>query len=161
MKNVEIKQISTKKVLSFFKLYKQIVNESFHEWTEQSKQHWLKEDFSLKFWTELLEKNEVPIFVAIVDGSYIGFAAFEHLNYGVAYLSWIGVIKTYQRQGIGDALMKTAITWCKKQKSIHKIELETQIPQLRSFYKKHGFEFEGVRKKSWQKLDNYMFGKIL
>jgi len=95
------------------------------------------------------------------ENQLIGFAAVEGVDYGVVYLGWIGVLKKFQKKGFGGLLMNAVIKWAEKNKTTHKIELETQIPGLKYFYEKYGFVLEGIRKKSWQKLDNYMFGKVL
>ena len=49
-------------IADFFNLYQQIVNESFELWTRESKDYWLNEDYSLKFWTELVEADKCPVF---------------------------------------------------------------------------------------------------
>lgn len=161
MDNMKILMITKDNITDFFNLYQQIVNESFEEWTRESKDYWLNEDYSLKFWTELIERGKCPVFVLEEENQLVGFAAVEGVDYGVVYLGWIGVLKRFQRKGFGDLLMNEVTKWAKKDDKIHKIELETQIPGLKKFYEKHGFVLEGIRKKSWQKLDNYMFGKVL
>lgn len=158
---MKVTKLKKENIEHFFTLYKQIVTESFEEWTNESKNRWLTNDYSPKFWTKLLEENKCPVFLIEKNNQYIGLAAIEDIDYGVAYLGWIGVLKTHQRQGLSNILMNTVIDWCKQQQNIHKIELETQILKLQPYYEKYGFVLEGVRKKSWQKLDNYMFGKVL
>ncbi len=155
-----ISNLSSQHISRFFTLYKQIATESFEEWSTESKQHWFSVDYSPQAWKEMLQ-NKYPIFVASQGKTFVGFSAIESIDYGVAYLGWIGVLKSHQKQGIGDTLMKQTIDWAQKEPKIHKIELETQIQALQPFYEKHGFTLEGIRKKSWQMLDNYMFGKIL
>ena len=148
-------------IADFFNLYQQIVNESFELWTRESKDYWLNEDYSLKFWTELVNEGKCPVCVLEEENQLVGFTAVEGIDYGVVYLGWIGVLKKFQKKGFGDLLMNSVIEWAEKDKKIHKIELETQISELQHFYEKYGFVLEGIRKKSWQKLDNYMFGKVL
>lgn len=90
----------------------------------------------------------------------IGFVLLEGINFGVGYLGWIGVLKDYQKKHIGGKLIEAMEQWSRNN-GIHKIELETQEPELQYFYEKNGYILEGIRKNSWQHLDNYMFGKTL
>src|SRR5690606_17915605 len=61
----------------------------------------------------------------------------------------IGVLKDYQRQGVGSQLLNYGKQWA-AQKNIQRLELTVpsqNIPAI-SFYLKHDFTFEGIRKKS-------------
>lgn len=158
MDKVRILLVKEEDVNTLFDLYKQTVNESFDEWTQESKSQWFSKDYSPKFWKELITNEELPVFAAYDDINMIGYAAIESITSGVAYLSWIAVLSDKKKNGIGSMLMRAIEDWC-KEKGLHKIELETQIETLRPFFEKHGFVLEGVRKNSWQNLDNYMFGK--
>lgn len=130
-----IAQLDSSHAEAIFNLFSTIVYEAFPTWTDASKLHWLKVDYPLSYWQKQLDEQKLPIFGAFDEtGSLIGFSAMEGLNYGVAYLGWIGVLEKHQGQGLGDALMQTTIDWCKAQPTIHKIELETQYPELAHYY---------------------------
>jgi len=158
MNNIQISQLKQNQVEDFFELFKKIANTNFDKWTHQSKQKWFL-DYSVDFWKANLKKG-CPVLVAILDSNMVGYIAIEAINFGVAYVGWIGILKEFQKIKIGTLLIEQVELWC-KQNNIHKIELETQEPGLECFYKKHGFTLEGIRKNSWQHLDNFMFGKNL
>lgn len=158
MEHITVVRAQRKDAGAIFELYKQTVHESFHEWTAQSKDLWLSEYYSLSFWNDLLAKEHIPVFLAYRDNKAVGYAAVETVTFGVAYLSWIGVLHDIKHMGVGSSLIRSVEEWC-KHKNIHKIELETQIESLQPFFKKHGYNPEGIRKNSWQNLDNYLFGK--
>lgn len=160
MDKIRILQGEKKDAEVLFTLYKKTVQESFNEWTQKSKDQWLSKDYSPKFWKELLENKELPVFVAYEDNKMVGYAALETIRFEVAYFSWIAVLNEKKGKGIGSLLMKTIEDWCRKER-LHKIELETQVKTISSFFEKHGYVLEGVRKNSWQNLDNFMFGKDL
>jgi len=157
MSQYKISQIGTEKVNEFFELYKELVGTDFKEWGQEAKDKWLTEDYSPEFWNKIIE-NGCPVLAAYDGDKMVSYVAIEHLTFGVAYLSWMGTLPDYRKKGITKALMSELEKWC-KQNNIHKIELETQVTELLPYFEKLGFSLEGVRKNSWQKLDNYMFGK--
>lgn len=156
---IKISQLKNNQVKDFYQLYKSLVLSDFKEWNNTSKNKWLKEDYSPSFWKNQI-KVGVPVFIAQDNGRLVGYVAIEAINFGVVYLGWIGVLKEYRKTGVGKDLMLEVEKWGKGN-NYHKIELETQIKELLPFFIKQGFVLEGIRKNSWQKLDNYMFGKSL
>lgn len=160
MDKIKIQLLRKEHAKKLFEVYQNTVNSDFKEWTRESKDKWFKDDYSIDFWSEILTKGKLPVFAAFDGNRMIGYAAIEVINFGVAYLGWIAVLKEYQKKGVGRKLIQTVENWCKKE-GLHKIELETQIKDLVSYYEKLGYVSEGLRKNSWQHLDNYMFGKEL
>ena len=160
MENISIKQINSDNINNFFELFKSIALSDFERWTKESKDYWFNVDYNLEYWKDNVENKHLPILVAYDGEKMIGFVMLEGINYGVGYLGWIGVLKEYQKQHIGGQLLNAIDQWSRNN-GIHKIELETQEPELQYFYEKNGYVLEGIRKNSWQHLDNYMFGKTL
>ncbi|OGC69318.1 hypothetical protein A2415_02990 [candidate division WWE3 bacterium RIFOXYC1_FULL_39_7] len=160
MENINVQKIEKSDAERFFELYKAISLSDFDKWSEESKEKWFSDDYSLDYWKNLLEEDKLPIFVAVENNKFVGYVMLEGINFGVGYLGWIGVLKDLQGKGVGSILIKKIEDWSSRN-GIHKLELETQEPTLQIFYEKHGFTLEGIRKNSWQHLDNYMFGKEL
>jgi len=160
MDNIFISRLEKEEVESFYELFKSIAKSDFNGWTQESKEKWFLDDYSIDYWRTLLKEDKLPIFVAKDGEDLIGYVMLEGINFGVAYLGWIGVLKSHQNMKIGGKLIEEMINWCKRN-NLHKIELETQEIHLQHFYEKHGFVLEGIRKNSWQNLDNYMYGKML
>ncbi len=160
MDRINISQIKQNQADEFFELYKNIAKSDFNKWAKDSKEMWFTDSYSLEYWKQLLTENKLPILVVEERDKMVGYVMLEGINFGVGYLGWIGILKEYQGKGLGSMLMKEMEKWCRNNE-IHKIELETQEPELQHFYEKHGYKLEGIRKNSWQHLDNYMFGKEL
>lgn len=160
MEDVTIARIDDTKAEEFFELYKAIAESDFNKWSREAKDRWYSVDYSLEYWKDLLTEGELPIFVAFNNVTMLGYVMLEGINFGVGYLGWIGVLKEFQGKGIGKQLIAAIEKWA-RENGIHKLELETQEPELQAFYEKQGFVLEGIRKNSWQHLDNYMFGKVL
>lgn len=158
MNNIEITRVGGEQAEQFFDLYKTIVTSDFEEWTEKSKKQWLEQEYNIDYWKNLLAEAALPVFAAFDGEKMVGYIAVEGINYGVVYIGWVGVLKEYRGRGIAGRLIGTIGKWA-KDKKFHKLELETQIKAILPFFEKQGFTLEGVRKNSWQNLDNYMFGK--
>jgi GNAT superfamily N-acetyltransferase len=160
MTKYTIKQLKSDQIKDFFNLFKQITTTDFKNWTKESKDYWYEKQYTPQYWKDNIENKNFPIFVAYDKEKMIGFVITESLDFGVAYLGWLGVLKEYRRKGIAKALLDRLESWC-RDNGVHKIELETQEKDLRKFYEEHGYTFEGTRKNSWQHLDSDMFGKEL
>jgi len=81
---------------------------------------------------------------------------------GLALLEWICVHPTHQGKGIGEAILKHFIEYCKQQKC-HKITLYTLpvlIPALK-LYLKLGFVPEAYLHKEWWGVDFIKMSKWL
>lgn len=160
MENVTIARIDNTKAENFFELYKAITEADFNNWPREIKDRWYSVDYSLGYWEDILAEGELPIFVAFNNITMLGYVVLKNINFGVGHIGWVGVLKEFQGKGIGKQLLNTIEEWA-KENGIHKLELEVQEPKLQAFYKKQGYVLEGIRRNSWQHLDNYMFGKVL
>jgi len=81
---------------------------------------------------------------------------------GLARLGWIGVHPDYQRKGIGKALLKRVIKYC-RDKGCHKLTLYTLpvlIPAV-NLYLKLGFVPEAYLHKEWWNVDFIKMSKWL
>ncbi|MGC8992263.1 MAG: GNAT family N-acetyltransferase, partial [Thermoplasmata archaeon] len=69
----------------------------------------------------------------------------------------IAIKSGFRHEGIGSALMEESIKWAKEQ-NIEKITLEVFSTNTNAIelYKKFGFEIEGIRKKQFKILGNYV-----
>jgi len=160
MDKVIIERLNISELTKFFNLYKSIATTDFKLWDPASKEKWFTDDYSIDYWKQGIIENKLPILVARIGEKLVGYVMLEVINFGVGYLGWIGILKDYQNKQIGSSLLGAIEEWCRGN-GIHKIELETQEKELKHFYEMNGFVLEGVKKNSWQHLDNYMFGKEL
>lgn len=114
----------------------------------------------------LQEENEL-LFVAEENGEIIGVATGRILRGyekegGLALLGWICVKPSYQGRGVGEAILRHVVEYCKKQKC-HKITLNTLpvlIPALK-LYLKLGFVPEAYLHKEWWGVDFIKMSKWL
>ena len=64
--------------------------------------------------------------------------------------------------GIGSLLINHAKNYAESSEcSAKELNVWEFNEDAMKFYEKHNYILEGIRKNSWQNLDNYMFGKVL
>ena len=81
-------------------------------------------------------------FLAKYENKYIATARIRPLNKKEVKFERIAVLKSHRKKGIGLALVKHMIKYCKRNK-FKKISLGAQFHSLK-FYKKAGFETVGI-----------------
>lgn len=99
---------------------------------------------------ETFKQPQAQILVAEEEGAIVGYAIF-YCVLDEGELARIAVANEYQRQGVGCQLMACIFKTC-REKGIAKIFLEVRESNghARNFYKKHGFEEDGIRKNFYQ-----------
>ena len=77
----------------------------------------------------------------------------------------IGVTRSHWGQGIGGELLGTAVAWASSA-GLHRLELTVHTTNLRAIglYLKHGFEVEGLRRRSLKVdglyVDEYLMSRL-
>jgi ribosomal protein S18 acetylase RimI-like enzyme len=103
------------------------------------------------------------------DGEILGLAVITKGTYRVnhiAYIDKLAINQSLARKGLGMIFFSEIIDQLTKE-NISKIELGVEVDNKRAinFYKKLGFEIEGVRKKLLNRegefVDNYFMAKML
>lgn len=107
----------------------------------------------------LMQRNNRLYLVAKEDDKPIGVAHGYYYG-GVFYLLWLGVKEEFRNSGVGSKLLREMEKRVRKR--CHKIQLISAIDlgALR-FYKRNGYQCEGVLRKAWWSVDYYNLGKIL
>lgn len=85
-------------------------------------------------------------FTAFDGGSLVGYIGVQNIA-GEAFVTNLAVSECSRRQGVGTALLKSAVSYCRKSK-IGKISLEVRRSNLPAIklYSAAGFETVGERK---------------
>lgn len=114
----------------------------------------------IKYYTKVLQRKSAITLGAFEKNKLIGFISLENKDGGVGFVEWFIVDKVYRGKGIGTALMnrleKEAL-----RKYYHYLYLYTETRKNIEFYKKRGFAYVGLQKKSWFGEDEHMMQKIL
>lgn len=89
-------------------------------------------------------KDEI-LFGAYIDDNMIGFVTYKELNLQAIELTWMGILKEYQGQGIGTRLVNESLKEIDSNFQVCEVKTlaETQpdpgYEKTRNFYKKLGF----------------------
>lgn len=97
-------------------------------------------------------KNNMPHYVALVDGDVVGWCDISSLNRPVFVHSGIlgmGLISKYRGNGIGKALIQATLMKA-KEIGLTRVELDVREKNTRAIelYKKFGFIVEGIKRNS-------------
>lgn len=107
----------------------------------------------------LMERNNRLYLVAKKDNEIIGVVHGYYYG-GIFYVTWIGVQEDCRGSGVGSALLngleKRVCKRCHKIQMISAVDLDA----LR-FYKRNGYECEGLLRKAWWGVDHHYLGKII
>ncbi len=117
--------------------------DSFSWYFELKGSDWLKKKFSAA--SIAREAKQGISLVAVDSGSIIGYCHAGISDYGVAYLSTIGVSKRVELRGIGSSLLEQLETTCR---TIGARKLWLMVTHINteaiSFYRRHGYRKEGM-----------------
>jgi len=145
---------------SFFPVFSSVLSNEFPSYSKKTVRYLLEEMYTPTNFTYWLKNRLKTIFVAKNEAqTIIGFAVIDEPYGGVSLCRWLGVVKEYQKMGVGSALVEMWIEQAIKTRC-HKVELAAQ-PTAREFYEKAGLTLEGLRKKSYFGIDQYVFGKVV
>ena len=117
--------------------------ESFDWYFKLKGSEWLKKKLSA---AGIAEDAKHGISLVAVDaGNIIGYCHAGLSDYGVAYLSTIGVSKISRQRGVGSRLMEELEKICRK-RGVRKLWLMvTHVNrEAISFYRKYGYRKEGM-----------------
>lgn len=156
---MSVKTLSPQDIDPFYPVFSSVLKTEFPGYTPEVVQYLLTKIYNpttLKYW---LERHEKYTYVALHNDQIIGFALLDSPYGGVSFCRWLGVVKAYQRQGYGKALIHAWTEYAVKHKA-HKMEVAGQ-PEAKEFYEKMGFDLEGFRKRSYFGIDQHLFGKVL
>lgn len=100
-----------------------------------------------------------PHFIAVCEDEVIGWCDISSLHrpvYAHSGLLGIGVLASYRGKGIGEALMRAAISkaYSKRSRRIELAVNESNKPAI-ALYKKLGFEIEGLHRNAVKIEEHY------
>ena len=156
---MSIHALSSQDIDQFYPVFTSVLNTEFPGYTREVIYYLFNRIYTrdtLKFW---VQRKEKIIIGAFENDSIVGFAVIDSPYGGVSFCRWLGVFKDHQRKGIGTSLIQKWEVLARESKA-HKMEVAGQ-PEAKKFYEKMGFDLEGMRKKSYFGIDQYLFGKIL
>lgn len=93
-------------------------------------------------YADKLYKNAFVYIVVNAENKIIGFIAFyaNDTKYKISYLTWIGILPSYQNKRIGETLLNLCIKVAKEQNmSTLKLEVRKHNDRAIAFYSRNGF----------------------
>lgn len=159
--DIGIDLLQPSELRDFYPVFERVLRTEFPCYSEESLHYLLNTiytKFNFEFW--IREKSKFALVARVNgEGPIVGFALIDEAYGGVSLCRWLGVVREYQRRGIGTDLVKR---WFKEARArkCHKMEVAAQST-AKTFYEKAGLDLEGFRKKSYFGADQYVFGKVI
>lgn len=158
-----IESLQSKNIQTFYPLFRTVLTTEFPGYDPAVIRFLLEKMYSpraLAYWVDRKEKTILTATVNESTGEHmVGFAVVDMPYGGVSFCRWLGVLPIYQRKGAGSALIAAWEEEARNQRA-HKMEVAGQ-PEAKKFYEKKGFTLEGMRKRSYFGIDQYLFGKVI
>lgn len=107
---------------------------------------------------------DMPFYACCFGGTAVGFAAIKVHNPDTAELCVMGVIKEYQRMGIGKMLVEECIAYCRRHnhsfltvKTLADLSPDEGYARTRAFYRASGFRPLEVFTEIWDEKNPCLF----
>ena len=108
----------------------------------------------------MIEKETDAVLGIKKDGQLVGIITLKGDYGGVLYIDFLGVAKSFRQKGLGKILLAAAEKWSLAHK-YHYLWLNTESQKNIDYYRRRGFEYVGVHRKSWFGADEHIMGKLL
>ena len=142
----------------FYNCFEVLMEEGYSGFSPRLKEYFIKKEYSQSNLMLWFEKQFRKIFLALNDmDEVIGFIVGDNTYGGVAFITWLGILKQYRNLGIGKKLLEVYEGYIKT-KNAHLIELFT-YESVREFYIKNGFFEVGRREQGFFGQSNIIMNK--
>jgi ribosomal protein S18 acetylase RimI-like enzyme len=157
---VRITEFKLSDLDAFYKCFEVLMNEGYAGFSNPIKNYFIKKEYSKNNFFLWVDRNFRKIFLALDDeNEIIGFIVGDNTYGGVAFITWIGVLKEFRTKGVGKMLFETYENYVKSKKA-HLIELFT-YENVKGFYTNLGFAEIGRRSSGFFGQENIIMNKII
>jgi len=157
---VRISEFQLRDIDSFYKCFEVLMQEGYAGFSDPIKEYFIKKEYSKSNFYLWVDRNFRKIFLAFNENDeIIGFLVGDNTYGGVAFITWVGVLKEYRSKGIGKMLIQTYENYVKA-KNAHIIELFT-YESVKGFYEVLGFIEIGRREQGFFGQKNIIMNKTI
>jgi ribosomal protein S18 acetylase RimI-like enzyme len=157
---VRIVEFKLQDIDSFYRCFETIMQEGYAGFSKPLIEFFIRKEYSKNNFYLWVERNFRKIFLAINENNdIIGFLVGDNTYGGVAFITWIGVLKEYRSKGIGKLLFETYENYIRGLRA-HIIELFT-YEAVKGFYENLGFVEIGRRRQGFFGQKNIIMDKTI
>jgi len=157
---VRISEFQLRDIDSFYKCFEVLMQEGYAGFSDPIKEYFIKKEYSKSNFYLWVDRNFRKIFLALNEkNEIIGFLVGDNTYGGVAFITWVGVLKEHRSSGIGKMLIQTYENYVKA-KNAHIIELFT-YEGVKRFYEELGFMEIGRREHGFFGQKNIIMNKTI
>lgn len=156
-----IKDLTITELDAFYDTFSALMREGYGQFPSDLSEYFLSHDYlkdNFRLWLERGVRKILVVFDE--DEQVIAFLIGDHTYGGVGFISWLGVLPEYRKQGLGGELVRLYIDYIVSNKNAHLLELYT-YDGAKPFYEKHGFIEIGRRNPGFYGQLNIIMNKPL
>ena len=155
---VRITEITPQLFPGFYSCFEILMQEGYAGFPPRLREFFIKKEYSQSNFVLWYEKQFRKIFLAMNEyDQVVGFLVGDNTYGGVAFITWVGVLPSYRKHGLGRSLMQVYEDYVKAKKA-HIIELFT-YEGVKDFYIKNGFLEIGRRESGFFGQTNIIMNK--
>jgi len=139
---IKIREATLKDINQFWDLFKISVQKQFLEYPIEVRKFFVEKYYTKHNLKQWLRKKTIILLIALSNKEIVGYLLGNPPYGGVAFIVWLAVKNSFQKKGIGSALLKKYETLAIKQ-GAHKILLLVTRKSNLKFYKKNGYKIGG------------------
>jgi ribosomal protein S18 acetylase RimI-like enzyme len=133
---------------SFYNAFTELMHEGYGQFPPKLQDYFLSHDYTINNFKVYIARNFRKVLLAVDENNdVIGFLIGDHTYGGVAFISWLGVLKDKRNNGIGKELLNKYVEYARSLNA-HLIELYT-YEAVKGFYEKFGFVEVGRREQGF------------
>jgi ribosomal protein S18 acetylase RimI-like enzyme len=154
-----ITELDQARIYKFHNIFTELMLEGYGNFPPYLSQYFLDNDYRVENFIYWYNNNIRKIFIALDHNDIVGFLVGDYTYGGVGYISWLGILQNYRKQGLGQKLFEQYETFAKTKKA-HLIELNTFEHNI-VFYNKLGFTEVGRRVEGYFGRKNIIMNKTI
>lgn len=159
MKYRLIEAKTSEAIHDFYVYFSLTLAKFFPHYSKKTIDYFVNSAFNEKYFQDYSNKNDINIFLSLVDNKISGYLVAVSPYGGIGFCSWVAVDEKFRGMGIASALLDAWEKTSLKQ-GAHKLQLWTDVRNV-EFYKKRGFELLGKVSDNYFGSDDYYFYKTL
>lgn len=157
---MEIKQLDQTYIDDVHAITSRIFMRDFPEYGPGVSEAYVALYFTKDYFKELFKSRLNCLMGAFENDKLVGFVCAKGDLGGVLFVDLLFIDELFRNKGVGIALIKQIESWALTN-FFHYIWLFTESKKNIEYYKKRGFYYIGMHKKSWYGEDEHILGKVL
>jgi GNAT superfamily N-acetyltransferase len=156
---IAIEILRKERIDEFFEVFEKVMKTACEFYSKRVINYFLGRLYTKESFLIRIQDGTLVVFLGMIDQKTVGFLVADVPYGGVAFCRWLGVLKEYQKKGVGKRLVEEWVKWAKKNRC-HRV-LAASVTAAVGFYEKCGLKKEGLTNKGYFGVDQYRVGRVI